>query len=53
MREADIHAHVSPVDNNGRFTEEISDYQGKYVKDADKLIKIIEKHGEIELSWQH
>lgn len=29
---------VCPVDANGCFTEEVPDYQGKYVKDADKLI---------------
>lgn len=23
------------------------------IKDASKLIKLIEKHGEIEVSWQH
>lgn len=27
-----------PVDQNGRFTSEISDYQGLFVKDADKAI---------------
>jgi isoleucyl-tRNA synthetase len=29
---------VCPVDNNGRFTKEVSDYDGMLVKDADKLI---------------
>lgn len=29
---------VCPVDNNGRFTEEIPEYAGLFVKDADKEI---------------
>lgn len=29
---------VCPVDHHGRFTAEVSDYAGQYVKDADKLI---------------
>lgn len=29
---------VCPVDNNGKFTAEISEYQGEFVKDADKEI---------------
>jgi isoleucyl-tRNA synthetase len=29
---------VCPVDNNGRFTEEIPEYTGQFVKDADKSI---------------
>lgn len=29
---------VCPVDNNGRFTDEIPEYQGLFVKDADKDI---------------
>ncbi len=29
---------VCPVDNNGRFTEEIPEYVGQFVKDADKAI---------------
>jgi isoleucyl-tRNA synthetase len=29
---------VCPVDEEGRFTSEVSDYQGKLVKDADKEI---------------
>ncbi len=29
---------VCPVDAEGRFTEEVSDYQGQFVKDADKAI---------------
>lgn len=29
---------VCPVDDSGKFTEEVSDFKGLYVKDADKLI---------------
>lgn len=29
---------VSPVDENGEFTEEVFDYKGKHVKEADPLI---------------
>jgi isoleucyl-tRNA synthetase len=29
---------VCPVDQNGRYTEEVLDYQGMFVKDADKEI---------------
>ncbi|MCB1112328.1 MAG: isoleucine--tRNA ligase [Chlamydiia bacterium] len=29
---------VCPVDNNGQFTEEIPEYAGQFVKDADKAI---------------
>jgi len=29
---------VCPIDANGRFTEEVSDYHGLFVKDADKEI---------------
>jgi isoleucyl-tRNA synthetase len=29
---------VNPVDNNGRYTSEIQEYQGLFVKDADKAI---------------
>ncbi|MCB1180791.1 MAG: isoleucine--tRNA ligase [Chlamydiia bacterium] len=29
---------VCPVDENGRFTKEVPEYQGQFVKDADKAI---------------
>lgn len=31
-------APVCPVDDSGRFTPEVSDFRGMYVKEADKLI---------------
>lgn len=37
---------VCPVDNNGRFTAEIPEYAGLFVKDADKdIIKRLKKDG--------
>ena len=38
MREAGIKAIVCPVDDAGKFTREVSDFQGQYVKDTDKEI---------------
>jgi isoleucyl-tRNA synthetase len=38
MKEANIRACVCPVDDAGKFTAEITDYAGVYVKDADKMI---------------
>ncbi len=45
---------VCPVDQNGRFTEEVPEYQGQFVKDADKEIirrlkeeKKVIHHGQI------
>lgn len=31
-------APICPVDDSGRFTSEVTDFKGMYVKDADKLI---------------
>ncbi len=39
MKEADIHLYACPIDDAGKFTEEVSDYQGVYVKEADKQIQ--------------
>jgi isoleucyl-tRNA synthetase len=39
---------VCPVDNNGRFTEEVKDFEGVLVKDADKkIIKTLKEQGKI------
>lgn len=39
---------VCPVDNNGQFTEEIPEYLGLFVKDADKaIIKRIKEQGDL------
>ncbi|MDJ0651837.1 MAG: isoleucine--tRNA ligase [Simkaniaceae bacterium] len=41
-------ALVCPVDQNGRFTAEVPELEGKYVKDADKeLIKRIKEMGRL------
>ncbi len=50
MREADVHAHACPVDNHGRFTPEVKDYEGQNVKEADKLIiKELKENGKLYL----
>jgi isoleucyl-tRNA synthetase len=39
---------VMPVDDNGRFTEEVPDYAGLFVKNADKeIIKRLKKEGKV------
>lgn len=38
MRESNVHLFACPIDDAGKFTHEVSDYNGQYVKDADKLI---------------
>jgi isoleucyl-tRNA synthetase len=37
-----------PIDEKGLYTDEVPDYQGVYVKDADKLIiKALKQSGKI------
>ncbi|MES2198888.1 MAG: isoleucine--tRNA ligase [Chlamydiota bacterium] len=44
---------VCPVDQNGRFTSEVPDFMGLYVKDADKeIIKRLKKEGKVLLHTQ-
>ncbi len=38
MKEADISSLVCPIDDAGKFTDEVPSYKGIYVKDADKRI---------------
>uniref|UniRef100_A0A915BL74 Isoleucine--tRNA ligase, cytoplasmic n=2 Tax=Parascaris univalens TaxID=6257 RepID=A0A915BL74_PARUN len=39
---------ICPVDECGRFKEEITDFKGMYVKDADKLIcRYLKEHGNL------
>lgn len=39
---------ICPVNPNGRFTDEIKDFAGMYVKDADKLIcQNLKKNGRL------
>ncbi|OFZ14839.1 MAG: isoleucine--tRNA ligase [Bdellovibrionales bacterium GWA2_49_15] len=48
MREAGIKAIVCPVDDAGKFTKEVSDYQGQYVKDTDKeIIRTLKSRGQL------
>lgn len=45
---------VCPLDASGRFTSEVSDFQGQYVKDADKnIIAMLKKTGRLVRSGQH
>ena len=37
---------VCPLDASGRFTDKVTDFKGKYVKDADKeIIKYLKDNG--------
>lgn len=48
MREAHIKAVVCPVDDAGRFTKEVTDFNGVYVKDTDKtIIKMLKDQGKL------
>lgn len=39
---------VCPVDNNGHFTEEVPEYAGRFVKDADKeIIRRLKNEGKV------
>lgn len=39
---------VCPIDQNGKFTEEVPDYQGLFVKDADKeIIRRLKREGKV------
>lgn len=39
---------INPVDLQGKFTEEVSDFKGMFVKDCDlKIIKILEERGSL------
>lgn len=50
MKEAKITSIVCPVDNAGKFTNEVSDFQGSHVKDADKeIIKTLKDNGALLL----
>ena len=48
MRAHGIEAIVCPIDDSGRFTDEVSDFAGEYVKDADKgIIKRLKEDGSL------
>ena len=46
FRAAGLEAFVCPVDMNGVFTDEVTDFAGMQVKDADKhIIRYLKEHG--------
>ena len=48
LKAAGIEAFVCPVTMNGVFTDEVSDFAGQYVKDADKHItRYLKEHGSL------
>lgn len=49
MKEAGLQdVFVCPVDNAGKYTKEITDYVGQYVKDADKeIMKRLKEEGKL------
>jgi isoleucyl-tRNA synthetase len=56
MKQHGITALVCPVDFEGKFTEEVSDYAGVYVKDADKdIIRQLKDEGKLYIQevYQH
>lgn len=47
---------VQPIDTNGKFTSEIPEYQGKFIKSCDKeIIKRLEEEGKLfkVLKYEH
>ena len=56
MKANGITALVCPVDLEGKFTEEVSDFAGVYVKDADKdIIRKLKEDGKLYIQevYQH
>jgi len=56
MKANGITALVCPVDLEGKFTEEVSDFAGVYVKDADKdIIRKLKEEGKLYIQevYQH
>lgn len=44
---------ICPVDHNGKFTVEVPDFEGRYVKDADKeIIRYLKQEGKVFLHTQ-
>lgn len=45
---------ICPLDASGRFTSEVPDFEGQYVKDADKnIIAMLKKTGRLVRAGQH
>ncbi len=39
---------IQPIDESGKFTKEVSDFSGKFVKDVDyKILKLLEDEGKL------
>lgn len=48
LKANNISAIAKPITSKGTFTEEVSDYAGKYIKDADKeIIKRLKDEGKV------
>ncbi|MCZ6502942.1 MAG: isoleucine--tRNA ligase [Gammaproteobacteria bacterium] len=48
LKNANITAMVCPIDMNGRFTDEVTDFAGMHVKDADKhIIRYLKNTGNL------
>jgi len=48
MKSHSVETIVCPIDFEGRFTDEVSDYRGEYVKDADKnIIRHLKETGQL------
>ncbi len=48
MKEAGINSIVCPIDESGCFTNEVTDFSGKYIKEADKeIIKKLKDEGKL------
>ena len=48
LKEHDIKALVCPIDMDGRFTGEVTDFAGQYVKDADRqIIRQLKEQGNL------
>jgi isoleucyl-tRNA synthetase len=46
LKEAGIEAFVCPVDMHGRFSDEVSDFAGEHVKEADRhIIRYLKERG--------
>ena len=48
MSLANVNLTACPIDNQGKYTQEVSDYEGTYVKEADKpIIKRLKEEGKL------
>ena len=48
FKEAGLNLVACPLDNAGKFTKEVSDFKGVYVKDADKgIIRMLKEDGKL------